>query len=185
MTTTTYRQRLAGLALLFCFAMASQAQTPASKPGPEHQKLSIFFGEWAIDSDLQATPLGPAGKFVGKAKVRSILGGFFMEWRSEGKGPSGPTEYFEIDGYDAVTKKYTWTSFESTGVSESVTYTLDGTNVEYAGTGLDGTKQYKFRGSVVFAKDLSSALEKREVSMDGKTWMPQFQSKWTKTGKGQ
>jgi hypothetical protein len=44
-----------------------------------------------------------------------------------------------------------------------------------------GEKQYKIRGSAVFAPDLMSFVEKREVSADGKTWIPSFETKMTKT----
>ena len=164
-------------------ALALQAQTSAPKPGPEHQKLNIWVGDWTFEEESQATPLGPAGKFVGKGTVRPILGGFFVEFRTEGKGPAGPGQYFEVDTYDAMNKRYTWTGFTSGGEVHSVTYTIDGTKVNYSGTVLKGDKEYKIRGTIVFTDDFMSDIEKRELSVDGQTWMPQFQSKWIKTKK--
>lgn len=159
-------------------ALAQPSNPP--KPGPEHQKLSIWFGDWTFESEMQATPLGPAGKGAGKATVRPILGGFFMEWRSEGKGPAGPSQYFEVDGYDALNKRYTWNGFESDGSANSATYTIEGTTVSYSGTTLQGDKQFRFRGTVVFDAGLASFIEKRELSVDGQTWMPNFTIKFIK-----
>jgi hypothetical protein len=107
-----------------------------------------------------------------------------MEWLGEGQGPSGPDEYFEVDGYDALNKKYTWNGFEGDGSVHTVSYTLDGTKVAYAGTVLLGDKQYKIRGTTVFAADFMSWVEKREVSVDGQTWMPNSQSKGVKKEAG-
>ena len=162
----------------------THVQSSTAKPGPEHKKLSIWFGEWAMESDIQATPLGPAGKFIGEAKVRPILDGFFMEWLSEGNGPGGPDHYFEVDGYDAFNKKYTWNGFDSDGSVHTVSYSIDDTKVAYTGTVLVGEKQYKIRGTTSFSADLTSWFEKRELSVDGQTWMPNFQTKGVKTKAG-
>ena len=67
---------------------------------------------------------------------------------------------------------YTWNSFGSDGAIQSVTYTIEGTNVSYSGTQITGGKQYKIRGNFVFAPDLTSNVGKFEMSVDGKTWMP-------------
>ena len=178
--------RVAGLMALLS-ALALQAQTPAPKPGPEHQKLNIWVGDWTFEGEAQATPLGPAGRFAGKSTVRPILNGFFVEFRGESKGPKDPGGTFrsiEVDGYDAVNKRYTWNDFGNDGSANSVTYTIDGTTVTYSGTALSGEKQYKIRGTVVFTPDFMSNVEKREVSADGQTWMPVFEGKFVKSKKG-
>ncbi len=69
--------------VVLLFAVASQAQTPAPKPGPEHKKLDIWVGDWTCESEDHATPFNPAGKSSAKGSVKSILGGFFVEWRME------------------------------------------------------------------------------------------------------
>jgi Protein of unknown function (DUF1579) len=167
-------------------AMVLRAQTPAAKPGPEHEKLmKIWVGDLTYEGESSATPLGPAGKSVGKATVRPLLGGFFVEWRGEEKGPAGTFSWFEVDGYDALNKRFFWTGFGSDGNLTSVTYSINGTTMDYSGTLLLGEKQFKIRGNVVFAADFMSWVEKRELSVDGQTWMPNFQSKTIKTKKSQ
>jgi hypothetical protein len=170
------------VSVFLVFVVAAQAQAQAPKPGPEHQKLmKIWVGDVTYETESQATPLGPAGKAVGKATVRPILGGFFVEWRGEEKGPSGTVAWMEIDGYDAVNKSFFWNSFGSDGDAQLVTYTIDGTTMSESGTMHLGEKQVQFRGTVIFAADFMSWTEKRELSVDGKTWMPWWQSKSIKT----
>jgi hypothetical protein len=170
--------------LVLLSATVLQAQTPAAKPGPEHEKLmKIWVGDSTYESESFATPLGPAGKVVGKVTVRPMLGGFFVEMRGEEKGPAGTFSWFEVDGYDALNKRFFWSGFGSDGSIASVTYTIDGTKMDYSGTLISGEKQCKIWGTVVFAADFMSWVEKRELSLDGQTWMPSFQSKAIKTKK--
>ena len=168
-----------GMALLLV-GVALQAQTPAPKPGPEHKKLDIWVGDWTYEGENHATPLGPAGKFSGKNSARPILGGFFIEFRGEEKGTAGTTQWLEVDGYDSVSKKFTWNVFSSDGSVQTVTYTIEGTTVPYSGTLIVGGKQYKIRGTCVFTPDFTINIDKREISVDGKTWMPFWEAKATK-----
>ncbi len=165
-----------GLAIVV-LAVALLAQTAAPKPGPEQKKLNIWVGDWTYEGENQATPLGPAGKYVGKMTVRPILGGFFVEFQ----GKEGSLSWQEVDGYDALNKTFFWTGFGSDGNVNAVTYTINGTTVEYSGTVRLGEKQYRIRGTCVFAADFMSFVDKRELSVDGQTWMPNFQSKDVKT----
>jgi hypothetical protein len=163
--------------------MTLQAQTPVSKPGPEHKKLLIWVGDWNYEAESQATPLGPAGKSVGKSTVRSVLGGYFVEWRGEEKGPAGNLRWYEVDGWDAKNKTYFWKSFGSDGSFQSTVYSIDGTKVSYSGTVILKDKEYKMRGTCLFSPDLTSFEERREISADGKTWMPNFVIKNVKAPK--
>jgi ketosteroid isomerase-like protein len=156
-------------------------QAANSAPGPEYQKMSIYFGEWDLVIDNQKTPMGPGGRWVGQAKVRPIMGGYGMEWISKGIGPNGPSEYTELDSYDPVTKKYNWTGYDSSGNSERVSYVIEGDKVTYEGIGVDNGVQFKIRGTTTFAPDRSKATEEREYSTDGKVWKPYNSSRWTKT----
>ena len=159
--------------VIVVLAVALLAQTASPKPGPEQKKLNIWVGEWTYEGESYATPLGPAGKYVGKMTVRAILGGFFVEFQGE----EGSLSWREVDGYDALNKRFFWTGFGSDGNVNDVTYTINGTTVEYSGTVRLGEKQYKIRGTAVFAADFMSFVDKRELSIDGQTWMPNFQSK--------
>jgi hypothetical protein len=166
--------------MLLLFAVALQAQTPASKPGPEHKKLEIWVGDWTYEGETKATPLGPADKYTAKMTVRPILNGFFVEFRGEEKGAKETTQWAEIDGYDPVANKYVWHGFTSSGGTSTVAYTIEGTTVPYSGTQIAGGKQYKIRGTCIFTPDFMTWIEKREVSVDGTSWIPLSESKFTK-----
>jgi hypothetical protein len=171
------RIAIAVCVVVLVLAVVTWAQTPAPKPGPEQKKLEIWVGNWTYEGENYATPLGPAGKYVEKQTGRPILGGFFVEFHGE----ENPLNWYEVDGYDALNKRFFWTGFGSDGNVNSVTYTINGTTVEYSGTVRLGEKQYKIRGTCVFAADFMSFVDKRELSVDGQTWMPNFQGKSIKT----
>jgi hypothetical protein len=167
--------------LVLLLAVASQAQGPAPKPGPEQKKLQeIYVGNWTYEGVEKATPLGPAGKISGKFSAHPILGGFFVECHGEENGPSGSSQWQEIDGYDPISKLFTWKDFASDGGFSVVTYTFDKKTQSYSGITTSGDKQYKMRGTAVFNPDFTSYVEKREISEDGKTWMPWFEAKGVK-----
>lgn len=165
-----------------CLVGAAFAQTPnpPSTPSPEQKKLEIWVGDWTYETIAQASPLGPAGKYIGKNITRPILGGLFVEFRGEENGPAGTTQWCEIDGYDPLHKRYTWNGFGSDGSVSTVTYTIDGNTVRYSGTVAMGGKQYQIKGTVIFAADFLSNVEKREISADGKTWTPLWECTVTK-----
>jgi len=166
--------------MILLFAVVAQAQAPAPKPGPEHKKLEIWVGDWTFEEEGSATPFGPAYKINGKASVKPILGGFFVEWNADVKGPIATTKWFEIDGYDPVTKRYFWNWYGNDGSVQSCTYTIEGSKASYSGTRVLGEKQARTRGTIVFAPDSMSWTSKEEISVDGKTWMPNFENKFTK-----
>ncbi len=168
-----------GLVLLL-FAVALQAQAPAPKVGPEQKKLEIWVGNWIFEGEMKATPLGPAGKSTGEWTARFMLKGFFTNVQGEYTGPAGTTQWSEINSYNTVTKKYNWNGFDSGGGISIGTYTIEGTTVPYTGNQMVGGKEYKIRGNCVFSSDFMSMTEKREISVDGVTWMPLFEIKGTK-----
>jgi hypothetical protein len=171
---------IAAALVMLLIALPAQAQTPAPKPGPEHKKLEIWVGDWTYEGEAKATPFGPAGKFSGKNSTKSILGGFFVEFRGEENGVAATTHWAETDGYDSVIKKYTWNSFASDGSVQTVTYTIEGNKVPYSGTQITGGRQANIRGTCVFTPDFMSNVDKREISFDGKEWMPLWEVKATK-----
>jgi hypothetical protein len=175
------RIAIAVCAVVLVFAVAIIAQTPAPKPGPEQKKLEIWVGKWTYEGEVKATPLGSAGKYTGTATVRPVLGGFFVEWRGEEKGTTVTTQWFEIDGYDALNKNFMWKGFNNDGSFDTAAYTIEANTVNFTGTRILGENQYKFRGSIVFAPDFMSWVQKQELSADGKTWMLWFENRWTKT----
>ena len=173
------KRLLATVVLMWAVPCLAAAQTAPTKPGPEHQKLGIFVGDWTYEGQTKATPLGPAGPYTGKMSARLILGGFCVEFRGEEKGPAGAQEWIEIDSYDPVAKKFTWNAFDSGGGTQTVTYTFEGTTASVSGIQVAGGKQYQMRATVVFAADLKSFVQKNEILVDGK-WVLSAESKSAK-----
>jgi hypothetical protein len=69
------------------------------------------------------------------------------------------------DGYDPVTKPFTWNSVDSGGGFQTITYTIEGTMVSFSGTQQVGGKQAKVRGTSVCAPDFKSNVQRIEVSV--------------------
>jgi len=161
-------------------AALAQSNNPSSPLSPEHKKLEIWLGVWTYETVAQASPLGPAGTYIGGNTTRPILGGKFVEFRGEDKGPTGTTQWTETDGYNPATQRYTWRGFASDGSFNDVSYTIEGTKVIHAGTVCAGGKTYQIRGTVDFTPDFASNVEHREISVDGKTWQPLWVCRATK-----
>jgi pimeloyl-ACP methyl ester carboxylesterase len=168
------------LVLVACFATALPAQTEAPKPDPALQKLSVLVGHWTYEEDWKAGPLGPGGKMTGVYDARMILGGFFLQAEQTEKGAMGEIRNLEIDAYDPVHKNFTSDMYLSDGTKSSFTLTISGNTITWAGTLTFGGKQYQFKEPMVFAPDSMSATAKAEISVDGKTWLPAWDGKWTK-----
>ena len=166
--------------LVFCSATAIQAQAPAPKPDPEMKKLRSNLGHWTYEGEAKPGPLGPGGKFTGEFDGRMILGGFFFQgWGAE-KGPAGEGRYLEIDGYDPVNKTFTGDGYADDGTRFSGVLTIAGNTWTYAGRSVSGGKPHQYKGTFVFAPDFASGTFKEEISVDGKTWIPYGESRWTK-----
>ena len=158
-----------------------QAQTATPHPGPENRKLNIWLGNWTYEKETKATPLGPASKASGKMNGKPIYDGFFVQVSGERTGTTGTFSWFEIWAYDAVQKKHIWTGYGSDGDINSGTCIFNGRTVNYSGTLLLGEKQYGIRGTIVLDADSRGMVEDREISIDGRTWMPYSHSDFVKT----
>ena len=101
-------------ALLVGMATVAAAEDKVPKPGPEHQRLAFFAGEWKTTGETKETPFGPAGKFTFKEKCEWFSGKFALVCKSKGKGPAGPTEGLAIMGYSAEEKVYVYYGVDNT-----------------------------------------------------------------------
>ena len=172
------------LLLMVAFVSVVQAQTPATapKPDPEVKKMQPWVGHWTYEQEYKAGPLGPGSKVTGESKVAWILGGFFQEAWSKEKGAKGMSQTLEIDGYDSVNKKFTYAVFLDDGNTTSGTFSLSSTTEwSFEGKLSAGGKQYSVRGKGVFAADMKSYTFSGEISTDGKTWVPWWEAKYTKS----
>ncbi len=111
--------------ILVCgFTALSLAQAPPElpKPGPEHEKLKDFVGQWKVENEIKPNGYVPAGKGVTTATVTLGPGGFSIESRAEGQIP-------RTDGivtYDSHAKVYTEFYVSSVGLVGTGTGTVNG-----------------------------------------------------------
>ena len=157
------------------------AQAPqAPKPGPEHQRLGAFVGNWTFNGEVKSGPMGPGGKMTGTDRVQWLPGNFFVERRFEGKGPMGTMSGVEIIAYDSAKKAYTYTLVDSMGTLGSGTATVSGDRWTFSGTGNMGGKVMQERCNISLAAGGASMKIACEMSADGKSWMPSFEGTATK-----
>ena len=166
---------------MMVFAQGSQAP----KPGLEHKKLAVFLGSWSVDGELKpGNGYGvPAGKVSVVERYQWLPGEFFLQMNRDGKGAAGEVvRHMWIFGYDAVAKKHTVQFFELTnGLSASGTATNNGNTWMWSNNGRapDG-KAFQERCTITVVPTSSYTL-KCETSADGKTWLPSFEGKATKS----
>jgi hypothetical protein len=176
-----------GLAFFLILPQLRAAESPA-KPGPDHKKMAMGVGKWKGEKTSVETPLGPAGKSTWTEEDRMILNGFFLEVRTEGSGPEGPTATLEILAYDPDKSHYQDSFFSRTGEfdkawkNENAIATIDGDTWNWSWVEEKKGKKYKVRQVVVFAPDRKSFSFKTSYSEDGVTWKPRDEAKATKIG---
>ncbi len=145
----TFRNAIAGAALLALAGAVLASAQEMPKPGPEHAILNHDAGTWDATVEAWTAPNAPPSVSKGVSESR-LLGGFWLidDFKAEFMGM--PFEGHGTSGYDAAKKKYigTWVDSMSAGlnVSESTwdekTQTMSGYN---EGPGPDG-KPMKTRG---------------------------------------
>jgi len=172
---------VASVLSLSAAALVAQQKPEMAKPGPEHQKLGAFVGNWTFEGEMKPGPMGPGGKMTGTDRIQWLPGNFFVERRYEGKGPMGEMKGLEILAYDAAKKTYTSNFFDSMGAIGSGTMTVSGDTWNFTGTGSMGAMTIHDRCSLTFGAGASTLMVKCEMSADGKTWAPSFEGKATKS----
>lgn len=158
------------VASVFVFALvtASLAQAPASqappKPGPEHKKLDYFVGKWTMESDVKASPFGPAGKNTGTSTVESGPGGFTIVLHDDVKTTMGPMKAVGIIGYDPTAKSYTYYGADSMGMMMSGKGTATGNTWNWTTESKMGGKTMK--GKLTMVTSPTSYTFKFEMADD-------------------
>jgi hypothetical protein len=99
------------VALGLLLTSSSFAQEP-SAPGPKHEWLKQFTGEWTVSSKATAGPGQPAIEGAGTVTSRT-LGGWWVvnEMRAEMHGVT--IQALQTIGYDPIKKKYVGTWVDS------------------------------------------------------------------------
>ena len=75
-------------------------------PGPEHKALEALVGDWEVASKWWMSPDAPPDESKGTSKVRSILGGRFVQEDYDGQFMGRPLHGLGLTGYDNFKKRY-------------------------------------------------------------------------------
>ena len=95
------------------------ATVAATRPIEAHRKLATLAGDWKLVSvalDEQGRNVGKPHE--GRAELRMILGGRYLQWREVQDLPGGPRESLGFLAYDKVAREWQWSMATdlSTGV---------------------------------------------------------------------
>jgi hypothetical protein len=164
-----------------CTGVVTAQKQEMPKPGPEHQRLGVFVGNWTFAGEMKPGPMGPGGKLTGTDRIDWTPGKFFVQRTFTGKSPMGEMQGIEIFGYDSVKKVYTFNSFDNMGMMGSGTMTVKGNTWTFSGTASMGGATMSDRCTLEFGAGGSTLTIKCETSTDGKAWAPSFEGKATKS----
>ena len=153
------------------------------KPGPEHQRLGAFIGNWTFEGELKPGPMGSGGKMTGTDRIEWTPGNFFLQRSYQGKSPMGEMQGIEILAYDGAKKIYTYNAFDNLGMMASGTMSLKGSTWTTTGTMTLGATTMGDRCSLEFGARGSTLTIKCDISTDGKTWTPTFDGTAKKTNR--
>ena len=103
----------------------------APQPGPEHQRLAFWEGQWTFEGEMAETPMGPGGKVSSKDRCEWFEGGFAIVCHTEGQNPMGPVKGLSISTYDPGAKTYTYYGIDSSGFPAFAKGSVDGKTWTY------------------------------------------------------
>jgi hypothetical protein len=126
--------KAAAVAVLLAVPVASYAQAPMPKPGPEHEFLKKDVGTWDAKVEMYTSP-GAAPTVSEGTETISMVGPFWQVARFESQMMGEPFHGLGTLGYDPTQKKFvgTWIDSMTPGLSlaegtyDSGTKTFTGT----------------------------------------------------------
>ena len=79
-----------------CAGVVRAQKQEMPKPGPEHQRLGVFVGNWTFEGEMKPGPMGPGGKLTGTDRIEWTPGNFFVQRSYQGTSPMGTMQGIEI-----------------------------------------------------------------------------------------
>jgi hypothetical protein len=150
-----------------------KAMMEAAKPGPEHERLNGYVGDWDADCSFNCPLDNSVQKTKGVMHIKPILGDRYIQLNYEGDMmlPDGkttmPFKGMGIGGYDKGKKKYTnvWMDEMSTSMMQTEG-TADGNVLTLDGGFTDPTSGKQMKCKEVIT-ETDSTHHKYELSMEG------------------
>src|SRR6185503_15462119 len=84
-------------------------------PGPAHKVLDAKVGRWSGNIKVWQGPDAPPSESTGTSAIQWILGGRYLEDRTEAQIEGAPFHGIGLTGYDNLKKKYVWTWIDDMG----------------------------------------------------------------------
>jgi hypothetical protein len=150
-------------------AEAAPPRQVSPKPGPEHQRLNVFFGKWNTEGQT-------LGDGSAAAPIRSsdeyewLPGGFFLLHRWDGHVGETEVHGIEIIGYDSTRGAYHTHFFDSDGNSGSEDLSVRDRTWTWVGRQVMGSEWH--RCTSVVSDDGGTMRARHERSDDGVSWEP-------------
>lgn len=172
------------LLVLVCVLNGAGATAQRPAPGPAQQPLAALVGIWRFEGEVKAVPAIGAtdsGPVVYTHVNAMTNGGFFLETRRTGSGPSGAVEELFVYGWDAALGVYRQDGYNNRGQIRRFTGTLEGRVWRFTGTNLSAagrTTQERF--TVTYSPDMSSATVRSEHSTNGVDWFERLTGTYTR-----
>jgi len=167
------------LAAWLVLSAAAPAQMEMPKPGPEHKKLDMFAGAWALDGEMKPGEMGPGGNVKEDEKCEWMEGGFFLACHTDFKSTMGNGTSVSIMGYSADDKVYTYREFNSWGEFVDSKGSVDGDTWTWINDEKMGAMTIKGRFTMKVTS-LTSYNFMYETSQDGTKWTTVLDGKATK-----
>ena len=157
---------------------ASLAQMEMPKPGPEHKKLDIFAGTWALEGTMRGE-MAPGSKVTENEKCDWMEGGFFLVCHTDFKTTMGDGTNISVMGYSADDKSYSYREFNSWGEFVDSKGSLDTDTWTWVNDEKEDGKTVKGRFTMKFISPTAYNFT-YEMSTDGTKWTMVLDGKATK-----
>lgn len=157
------------VAAFFAFTLAAAQEGPM-KPGPEHEKLGYFVGNWTSEGKINENPMMPAGPMTGTSHCEWFEGKFAVVCRDEGNGPMGKTKGLGIMSYSADAGAYTYYGVDSMGMVMTTVPMgkVDGKTWVYNDESEMGGSTFKNRFTIVETSATTQTFKWEMEGQDGK-----------------
>jgi hypothetical protein len=137
------RLRACVLAALVTANITTVVAGQATRPGPEHARLTAMAGVWDVELTFWLRPGGPGISSKGVSTIQLLFGGLFVEEKIEGTLNGAPFTTLAWTGFNTFTHQYEATRIASTNT------------IRIAETGGydENTKQFELKAEYPLAGD--------------------------------
>ena len=162
------------------FTLASAQEAP--KPGPEHERLAYWVGNWTSEAEIKDNPMMPAGKITSSERCEWFEGKFAVVCLSEAQGPIGPVKGIGIMSYSPELKVHTYYGTDSSGMTMTTIPRgkVEGNTWVYNDESMMGGKMVKSRYTIMITSDTSYDFKWELQGLDGQ-WSTVMEGKGKKS----